>query len=441
MSACRVAQRRHEDRDHVEPEVQVLAELAARDRRRQILVGGGDHAHVDPDRCVPPTGSTTCSWSTRSTLACVFRLMSPISSRKSVPPSAASNSPLAIGHRAREGAAHVPEQLALDQLLGDGRAVHLDERPGASAAQGVDRAGHQLLARAVLAEDEHAAVGRRRHRDLFAQRGHLAAVADHGQPLIDPLAQRAVLRFEVALAHGVPHHQQGLLERQRLLDEVERAHLDRAHGRLDVAVAGDHHHLRVDLPLAQTLQRDQPVDPGQPDVEHDHVVAAAHHALETGLAAVDGVDVVALVAQDAAERASARRARRRPPGSSASVGSTAASATPRLPPRPRMLASRTADSARQLDRKPRPGGVFSPTSIVPPCSATMRRTMARPRPLPRFFVEKYGMKSLSRSAGGMPGPLSATHEPGEAVRPDRAGSRSLMRAAAAPWPRWRCRSG
>src|SRR5262245_24356129 len=119
----------------------------------------------------PPTGSTTCSCSARSTLACVFTLMSPISSRKSVPPSASSNlprrsparlaalflrraRPLACGfpahvavlveeerpavrqlelappirRRAREGALHVAEELALDQFLGNGGAVHLDER-------------------------------------------------------------------------------------------------------------------------------------------------------------------------------------------------------------------------------------------------------------------------------------------------------------------------
>ena len=33
-----------------------------------------------------------------------------------------------VGHRAGERAAHVAEELALDQLLGNGRAVHLDER-------------------------------------------------------------------------------------------------------------------------------------------------------------------------------------------------------------------------------------------------------------------------------------------------------------------------
>ena len=82
-------------------------------------------------------------------------------------------------------------------------------------------------------------------------------------------AQRAVLGLEPPLPDGVADDQHGLLERQRLLDEVERAQLDRAHRRLDVAVAGDHHDRRVDLPLAQPRQRGQAVHAGQPDVEHD----------------------------------------------------------------------------------------------------------------------------------------------------------------------------
>jgi hypothetical protein len=36
--------------NHVEPEVEVLAELAALDRLLEVLVGRGDHAHVHLDR-------------------------------------------------------------------------------------------------------------------------------------------------------------------------------------------------------------------------------------------------------------------------------------------------------------------------------------------------------------------------------------------------------
>ena len=41
-----LAQRRHEDREHVQPVVEVLAERAFRDGLLEVLVGRGDQAHV-----------------------------------------------------------------------------------------------------------------------------------------------------------------------------------------------------------------------------------------------------------------------------------------------------------------------------------------------------------------------------------------------------------
>ena len=49
MSGLPLAQRRHEDREDVQPVVEVLAELAGRDRLFEILVGGGHEPHVGPD--------------------------------------------------------------------------------------------------------------------------------------------------------------------------------------------------------------------------------------------------------------------------------------------------------------------------------------------------------------------------------------------------------
>ena len=50
-----------------------------------------------------------------------------------------------------EGAADVAEQLRFEQVLGNGGAVHLDERTLAAGAAGMDGTGDQLLARARLA--------------------------------------------------------------------------------------------------------------------------------------------------------------------------------------------------------------------------------------------------------------------------------------------------
>ena len=166
----------------------------------------------------------------------------------------------------------------------------------------MDGARDQLLAGAVLAVDQHAAVRRRGHLDLLAQLAHREALAHHHVLPIDARAQRAVLGLEIALAQRVANDQHGLFERERLLDEIERAHLDRAHRGFDVAVAGDHHHLRIDLALAQPLQRHQTVDAGQPDVEHDDVEGRARDSIEALLAARRGLDVKPLVAQHAAQR-------------------------------------------------------------------------------------------------------------------------------------------
>ena len=50
------------------------------------------------------------------------------------------------------------EQLALEQVLGDRRAVDGDERPLPRGDTLVQRPRHQLLARAALAEQQHGRV-------------------------------------------------------------------------------------------------------------------------------------------------------------------------------------------------------------------------------------------------------------------------------------------
>src|SRR5205823_7997903 len=60
---------------------------------------------------------------------------------------------------AGERALFVAEQLALDQLLRDGRAVDLDERPVGAPTVLMKRACDQLLAGAVPAGDQHPPLG------------------------------------------------------------------------------------------------------------------------------------------------------------------------------------------------------------------------------------------------------------------------------------------
>ncbi|HEX3474840.1 MAG TPA: hypothetical protein VHT91_07345 [Kofleriaceae bacterium] len=62
--------------------------------------------------------------------------------------------PLARRARIGERALDVPEQLALQQRLGEGRAIDRDKRPGGAATALVNGAGDQLLAGTALTGDQ-----------------------------------------------------------------------------------------------------------------------------------------------------------------------------------------------------------------------------------------------------------------------------------------------
>jgi hypothetical protein len=67
-------------------------------------------------------------------------------------------------------------------------------------------------------------------------------------------------------------------------------------------VARDHHHLGVDLALAQPLQRHDAIDTRQPHIEHDDVIRGPGGAFETLFPARRRLDLEPFVAQHAAQR-------------------------------------------------------------------------------------------------------------------------------------------
>src|SRR6185436_11047832 len=83
---------------------------------------------------------------------------------------------LAVG--ARERAPLVAEQLGFQESLGDGGAVDGDEAALAPAAVPVDGAGHQLLARSAVSQEQHGSVGVRHHPDLLEHALHRLGAAE-----------------------------------------------------------------------------------------------------------------------------------------------------------------------------------------------------------------------------------------------------------------------
>ena len=412
MSLLPVAQRRHEDRDHVQPEVQILAEPPRRDLGRQVLVGRGEHAHIDLDALrAADRVPSTCSCSTRSTLACVFRLMSPISSRKIVPPSASSNLPRRSATAPVNAPRTWPKSSRLDQLFRNRGAVDLDERRlcAGGSARGSPAPPAPCRCRSRRRSSTRPLVGA-----AIATCSRSCAWRSCRPPSSCWRSTRALrARFSASrspLANRVANDQHRLLERQRLLDEVEGAQLDRAHRRLDVAVTRDDDDLRVHLALAQARQRHQTIHARQPDVEDDDVECTAAGLVETRLPAVGGSRRRSPRRAARPSGSCGRRARRRRSGTRHGLcmrvpvrmleydGTASDRQRPRraltphcpLPIHLHFALARSAlsfPSSRQLNREPCASRRVVAHVHAPPCSAMIRRTIASPRPLPRPFVE------------------------------------------------------
>ena len=190
-------QRRHEDREDVEAVVQVLAEGAGGDRALHVLVGGGDEAHVDLDGL----GAAQALELPLLQHPQQLHLGGQVDVADLVEEQRAAlgelEPPLLALLGAGEGALLVAEQLRLDQAVGQRGAVHLDERLVGARRVVVDGVGHQLLARARLASDEHGGVGGRHLRHLLVHLAHRPAAADDAREVVALLQLLPQLRVLV----------------------------------------------------------------------------------------------------------------------------------------------------------------------------------------------------------------------------------------------------
>ena len=131
------------------------------------------------------------------------------------------------------------EELALDELARNGRAIDLHERRVLARREPVDGAADELLARTALTSDEHAGLGGRHLVDVFEEPLHGRALADHLVARFDLLAQPLHRRGELGGADDVLDADDDALAAERLLEEVGRAELDGGHGVMDGRVSAD----------------------------------------------------------------------------------------------------------------------------------------------------------------------------------------------------------
>ena len=192
-----LAQRRELERDDVEPVVEVLAERALRDAlpcRSRLVAATMRTSTLSVS--LPPTRSNVRSCRTRRSLTCVASGISPISSRKSVPPSACSKRPSRRATRAGERALLVAEELALEERLGERGAVEAHERRlRARAARAWSISAMSSLPVPLSPDDEHARLARGDLLDELAAAsrifGSSLTIVAERVALAEPLAERA----------------------------------------------------------------------------------------------------------------------------------------------------------------------------------------------------------------------------------------------------------
>ncbi len=114
--------------DHVQTEVEILAEATVLDRRLELLVGRRDDPAVDRDRAGPADALELARLEEVEELRLQARRDVPDLVEEGGSARGRLDPPLLAGDRAGEGPLLVAEEGRLDQLVREGDAIDVDER-------------------------------------------------------------------------------------------------------------------------------------------------------------------------------------------------------------------------------------------------------------------------------------------------------------------------
>ena len=295
-----LAQRRDGDGHDLEPVVQIAAEGAGSDLLLEVRVGGGDDAHVHLDRLGPPDAHERAILEHAQDLRLQRqRHLADLVQKERAAVRQLELPRLAL-HGPREGAALVAEQLALQDVGGDGGAVDRQEAEIPARRVLVDGVGDQLLAGAALPDDQHAAAGGRHERQLVQHLLHAGRRPDdlpEGELLLEPLLEARHLLGQAALLDRDRHALPQLDQVDRLLEVVIGPLLHGVHGRLHRAEPGDHQHGDPRIGRLRLLEDLQAVHARHPQIGHQKVGAVPLQVFDPFLARVERRHQVAVLAQ------------------------------------------------------------------------------------------------------------------------------------------------
>ena len=256
--------------DHIKAVEQVFPEVAVTDQFFQILVGGGDDAHVHMDRrgATHPVELILLQHAQQTGLGLQRHIADFIEKQGAAVGLLETPDPLAVG--AGESALLVAEQFRFDQVLGDRRHIQRHEVLLAAHGVAVQGPGHQLLAGARLAVDQHRHVG-------VAEPADGAEHLLHGRRLADDLGGRfrrrrhELLVVLLAVLDGPLDQRHRLVHVERLGQVFERAALVGRHRRVQVGMGGHDDHRQIGVLALQDLEHAQAVGARHAHIGNQHV--------------------------------------------------------------------------------------------------------------------------------------------------------------------------
>ncbi|MDT4824412.1 hypothetical protein FQZ97_576590 [compost metagenome] len=288
-----LAQRRHLDGEYVEAVIEVFAEAAGLDHLLEVLVGGGDDAHIDVLRLVAAHALEGALLQHAQQLDLHRQRHVADLVEEQGAAVGQLEAPCPAGDGTGEGTLLVAEEFALQQLRRDGAAVDRYERRFAALGMVMQVARHHFLAGAGLAEDQHAGVGV----------GHLLHHLPHlldGTAGAHQAAEQVRLALTAALAGVVVH----LAVNLGAVQGVEQLVVARRHFQADQqAPAQVLRPVRLDLVADQ--QHRQELVPGQQLLDQIEYAAlgadlSQHHAQDVA-AGTQGIRHLAPVMAGARE--------------------------------------------------------------------------------------------------------------------------------------------
>ena len=282
--------------------IEVFAERAFRNLFRQVLVGGGHHAHVNRNILVAADAGEFFLLQDAQHLGLGGQAhIADLVEEERTAVSLLEFALVLLDGRGK-GSLLMAEEFTLDKLARDGGAVDFDERSGGTGTLVVQAAGNQFLSGSVGTHDQDTRIGGSDAVHDFLDMFDSGRSAHDLVFALDLLLQADGLLDQRGLVGGILERDQDTVQVERLLDEIISAHLDAFDGRVDVAVAGNHDDRRFAVGFNQRVKYFVAIHHGHFDIAENGIIGVGKGFFDALLAVLGSGYLMAFEFQNILER-------------------------------------------------------------------------------------------------------------------------------------------